>query len=212
MNMSKDDVMALLADAGALVTNSHIVYTSGRHGSAYINKDALYVHTEATSKVCEMMARSYDADAVDVVAGPTIGGVVLSQWVAYHLTKQRKSGETLAVYAEEEGAEKNRLFKRGYDNHIRGKNVVIVEDVVTTGGSVAKVVEAVKALGGNILGASILCNRGGVGPEAMGGVKLNALTNVTLDSYAEEECPLCKDGVPINTAVGKGKAYLAAKA
>jgi orotate phosphoribosyltransferase len=46
----------------------------------------------------------------------------------------------------------------------------------------------------------------------MGGVALNALTNVTLDSYPEEDCPLCKQGVPINTAVGKGKAYLAAKA
>lgn len=204
--------MALLADAGALVTDSHIVYTSGRHGSAYINKDALYVHTEATSRVGELMARSYDADTVDVVAGPTIGGVVLSQWVAYHLTKRRKSGETLAVYAEEDGPEKNRIFKRGYDLHIRGKNVVIVEDVVTTGGSVAKVVDAVKALNGNILGASILCNRGAVGPEAMGGVALHALTAVTLDSYAEDECPLCRSGVPINTAVGKGKAYLAAKA
>ncbi len=209
--MSNDEVMSLLADAGALVTNSHIIYTSGRHGSAYINKDALYVHTEATSRVGEMMALAYDADSVDVVAGPTIGGVVLSQWVAYHLTRRRKNGETLAVYAEEEGAEKNRIFKRGYDVLIRGKNVVVVEDVVTTGGSVAKVVEAVRALNGNILGASILCNRGGVGPEAMGGVALNALTAVTLDSFAENECPLCREGVPVNTAVGKGKAYLAAR-
>lgn len=209
--MSTDEVMELLAQAGALVTKSHIVYTSGRHGSAYINKDALYVHTEATSRVGELMASAYDADSVDVVAGPTIGGVVLSQWVAHHLTKRRKSGETLAVYAEEEGAERLRLFKRGYDTHIRDKNVVIVEDVVTTGGSVAKVVDAVRALNGTILGASILCNRGGVGPEAMGGVTLNALTAVTLDSYPEDDCPLCRDGVPINTAVGKGKAYLAGK-
>ena len=209
--MSNDEVMRLLADAGALVTNSHIVYTSGRHGSAYINKDALYVHTEATSRVGELMAAAYDADSVDAVAGPTIGGVVLSQWVAYHLTRRRKSGETLAVYAEEEGAERNRLFKRGYDSHVRGKNVVIVEDVVTTGGSVAKVVEAVKALDGNILGASILCNRGGIGEEAIGGVKLNALTAVSLDSYPEDDCPLCRDGVAINTKVGKGKAFLAAR-
>lgn len=209
--MSKDEVMKLLAEAGALVTNSHIIYTSGRHGSAYINKDALYVHTEATSRVGELMAADYDADQVDVVAGPTIGGVVLSQWVAYHLTKRRKGGETLAVYAEEEGAERNRLFKRGYDQHIKGKNVVIVEDVVTTGGSVAKVVDAVRALDGKILGASLLCNRGGIGSDAVGGVTLNALTAVTLDSYPEDDCPLCREGVPINTSVGKGKAYLAAR-
>jgi orotate phosphoribosyltransferase len=131
--------------------------------------------------------------------------------VAYHLTRRRKSGETLAVYAEEEGAERNRLFKRGYDAHVRGKNVVIVEDVVTTGGSVAKVVAAVKALDGNILAASILCNRGGIGEEAIGGVKLHALTAVSLDSYPEDDCPLCRDGVAINTKVGKGKAFLAAR-
>lgn len=206
--MSTDEVMSLLGEVGALVTGSHIVYTSGRHGSAYINKDALYVHTEATSRICELMAGSYDPDQVDVVAGPTIGGVVLSQWVAYHLTRKRKSGETLAVYAEEEGPDRLRIFKRGYDLHIKGKNIVIVEDVVTTGGSVLKVVDTVRALSGNILGVSILCNRGGVTGEAMGGVPINALTSVTLDSYAEEDCLLCKEGVPINMNVGKGKSFV----
>ncbi|HEY9784788.1 MAG TPA: phosphoribosyltransferase family protein [Candidatus Obscuribacterales bacterium] len=206
--MNNDNVIEMLSQVGALVLNSHVVYTSGRHGSAYVNKDALYVHPEVTSRVCRLMAEAYVADEVDVVAGPTVGGVVLSQWLAYHLTARRTGGETLAVYAEEEGEEKKRIFKRGYDLLLPRKNVVVVEDVVTTGGSARKVIEAVRALGGNVIGLSILCNRGGVSSEALGGVVVHSLSDVQLESWDESECRLCKEGVPVNTAVGKGKAFL----
>jgi orotate phosphoribosyltransferase len=208
--MSNDLVMKLLSDAGAIITNSHIVYTSGRHGNAYVNKDALYVHTKATSELCKAMADNYDADEIDVVIGPTIGGVVLSQWVAHHLNAKRSSGETLAVYAEKdgEGEDKKLIIKRGYDLLVPDKNVLVVEDVVTTGGSARKVVESARALGAKIVGVSVLCNRGGITSKDIGDVPLHALTNVTLESWAEEECPMCKDKTPINTNVGKGKAFL----
>jgi orotate phosphoribosyltransferase len=203
-------VMKILGDAGAIITDSHLVYTSGRHGTAYVNKDALYVHPGSTSLLCQKMAAPYPADKVDVVAGPTVGGVILSQWVAYYLNQSRSSGETLSIYAEEEvvGEAKNRIFKRGYDAQIPGKNVLVVEDVVTTGGSARKVIEAVRALGGNVIGLSILCNRGGIKSEDVGGVPIEALTNVKLESYEASDCPLCKGKVPINTSVGKGKEFL----
>ncbi|MBY0551540.1 MAG: hypothetical protein K2W95_29935 [Candidatus Obscuribacterales bacterium] len=208
--MDKSSVMAILTRTGAIITDSHIVYTSGRHGKAYVNKDALYVHCNATSDLCKLMAAEYKADDVDVVAGPTIGGVVLSQWVAHHLNASRGGGETLAVYAEEEerDGEKVRIFKRGYDQLLPGKNVIVVEDVVTTGGSARKVIEAVRKAGGNVLGLNILCNRGGIRSEDVCGVPIHALTEVSLDSWSEDECPLCQSGVPINTAVGKGRAFL----
>jgi orotate phosphoribosyltransferase len=208
--MNSEAVMRLLADAGALITDSHIVYTSGRHGAAYVNKDALYVHTKATSELCALMADHYDAQEVDVVIGPTIGGVVLSQWVAYHLNAKRSSGETLSLYAEKEGEgeDKKLVIKRGYDLLIPGKKIVVVEDVVTTGGSARKVIESVRALNGNVVALSVLCNRGGIKPADIGDVPIHALTTVSLDSWAEEECRLCQQGVPINTSVGKGKAFL----
>ena len=203
--------MKVLGDVGAIITDSHLVYTSGRHGKAYVNKDALYVHPQSTALLCQEMARQYDAEGVDVVAGPTIGGVILSQWVAYHLNLTRKSGEALAVYAEEDvqAETKKRIFKRGYDLHLPGKNIVVVEDIVTTGGSAKQVIDAIRALGGNVLGLSVLCNRGGIKPADVGGVPIHALTTVTLDSWEASDCPLCRDGVPINTAVGKGKDFLA---
>jgi orotate phosphoribosyltransferase len=211
MKMAEDQaVMKILADAGAIITGSHIVYTSGRHGTAYVNKDALYVHSKSTASLCQKMAAPYEAQKIDVVAGPTVGGVILSQWVAYYLNQSRTSGETLSVYAEEDiqGDNKNRIFKRGYDVHVRGKNVLVVEDVVTTGGSARKVVEAIRALAGNVVGLSVLCNRGGIKPEDVGGVPIHSLTNVQLDSYEAPECPMCKEKVPINTSIGKGREFL----
>jgi orotate phosphoribosyltransferase len=205
------DIMTALAEAGALITDNHVVYTSGRHGTAYVNKDALYLHPRLTEQLCAVMASHYAPEGVDVVAGPTVGGVILAQWVAWHLTRARPAGEVLAVFAEEaeEHGEQRRVFRRGYDAQVRGKRVVVVEDIVTTGGSAQKVIDAVRALGGEVVGLSIICNRSGKPPEELFDVPLHALATVALDSWAAGECPLCARGVPVNTAVGKGAAFLA---
>jgi orotate phosphoribosyltransferase len=157
------------------------------------------------------MAQLYEADQIDVVVGPVLGGIVLSQWVAYHLNARRSSGETLAVYAEKEGdgPDKTFLFRRGYDRYIPGKNILVVEDVLTTGGSARQVIDLVRRHGGNILGLSVLCNRGGVQPRDVGDVPVHALITLPLETFAESECPFCRQQVPINTELGKGKAFLA---
>jgi orotate phosphoribosyltransferase len=211
--MNDPAIIRLFADAGAIVTDSHFVYSSGRHSSVYINKDALYLHTGVTSTLCQLMARSYDASRVDVVVGPVLGGIVLSQWVALHLNASRATGETLAVYAEKtgDGPEQQFLFRRGYDRHIPGKNVLIVEDVLTTGGSARKVIELVRRSGGNVIGLSALCNRGGVRPEDVGNVPLYTLVTLELETYAEQDCPFCQQRIPVNTELGKGQAFLTRK-
>jgi len=88
----------------------------------------------------------------------------------------------------------------------------VVGDVLTTGGSAKKVVEATRALGGNIVGLGVLCNRGGITPQDVADPpKLFALVNVKLDAWDEAGCPLCAQNVPINTDVGKGREFLARK-
>src|ERR1700730_8875975 len=101
IQMNDPAIMQLFADVGAIISYSHFVYSSGRHSSVYINKDALYLHTQTISKLCQLMALPYNnGDQIDVVVGPVLGGIVLSQWIAHHLNVRRSSGETLAVYAE----------------------------------------------------------------------------------------------------------------
>lgn len=204
-------ILQMFREAGAIITDSHFVYNSGRHSSVYINKDALYIHTRIISALCERMAQPYRAEEIDVVVGPVLGGIVLSQWVTHALNTRRSSGETLAVYAEKEGmGEEQRFsFHRGYDRCLPGKNILIVEDVLTTGGSVRRVVEAVRQHGGNVVGVSALCNRGNVQSEAVGAVPIHTLLTIPLQTYSEEECPFCQQRVPINTDLGKGRAFLA---
>ncbi|MDP2665277.1 MAG: phosphoribosyltransferase family protein [bacterium] len=211
--MNENDALKTLQGVGAVIANSHFVYTSWRHGSAYINKDALYPHTRETSMLCRAIAERFAADGVQVVIAPAVGGVILSTWTADFLTKMTLT-EVLGVYADKAtiDGEDGFVIKRGYEKIIPKKRVLVVEDLLTTGGSVLKVVKAVRAIGGEIIGVGVLCNRGGVTPADLGDVpRLVALTNIKMDSWDEADCSLCKQGVPINTSIGHGKAFLARK-
>ena len=92
-------VINILKKLGAIITNSHFVYTSGKHGSVYIRKDMLYTKTQKTSQICKMIAKSVVNKKIEVVVGPALGGIVLSQWTAYHLsklTKKRKCSRNIS--------------------------------------------------------------------------------------------------------------------
>jgi orotate phosphoribosyltransferase len=205
--MTEQTVLETLERLGALITNSHVVYTSGRHGASYVNKDALYPHTAETAATCALIAGHFAGAGVEVVAGPTVGGVILAQWVAHQLPALPGGGRPLAIYAEEQetDGERARVFRRGYDALVPGRRVLVVEDILTTGGSARKVVAAVRALGGEVVGLGALCNRGGLSADALGVPELYTLTSLSLESYDPADCPLCRNGVPINTRVGKGR-------
>lgn len=200
------DVLGVFREFGAILTNDHFVYTSGRHGATYINKDAIYPHTQAVQSLCAAMARPFVNVGIQTVAGPTMGGIILAQWVAYFLSEA--CGRFVAAcFAEEVDTPqgKGRYFGRGYEQYIRDQRVLVVEDIVTTGGSVRQVVEAVRGLGGVPVAVRALCNRGGVGHDAVGGVPLTSLCEVPAESWPASDCPLCQRGIPINKTVGKGK-------
>lgn len=208
--MTAQETSQLLARIGAVITGSHIVYTSGRHGSAYVNKDAIYPHTRETSQLCRAIAEMFRGDAVDVVLGPAVGGTILSQWAAHHLS-EIDGREVLAVYADKDGDAF--AIRRGYDRLIRGKRVLLVEDVLTTGGSAKKVVEVARATGAEVIGLGAICNRGSVTAKDLGDIpRFASLLDVQLESWDASECPACQQGVPVNTSVGHGKEFLARQA
>ena len=209
--MDEKEVLGVLSRVGAFITGSHIVYTSGKHGTDYVNKDALYPHIAETSRLCRAIAERFADNKVQAVIAPAIGGVILSQWTAHHLTEMN-GHEVLGVYAEKSASGDAFVIKRGYDKLIAGKNVLVVEDILTTGGSAKKVVEATWAIGGNIVGLGVLCNRGGILRQNVANVpKLSALVNVKLHAWDEAICPLCEQNIPINTDIGKGREFLARK-
>ena len=136
--MNEQQVLEVLGRVGAVITDSHIVYTKKEptlecpsgwfHGTAYINKDAVYPHTAETSRLCRAIAERFADDKVQVVIAPAIGGVILSQWIAYHLSEMN-GHEVFGVFAEKEGTElvsssygplppkheDKFVIKRGYD-------------------------------------------------------------------------------------------------
>lgn len=204
------DIIEMLKSIGAVITDSHLVYTSGKHGSVYVNKDALYPHSELTSQVGEMFAQANQQYEFDTVVAPALGGIILSTWTAYHCSKM-KGKEILGVYTEKD-ADKNMIFTRGYDTYVKGKNVLVIEDLTTTGGSVLKVVNTVRAAGGKVVAVSVMVNRN---PEevneALYGAPFNSLGILKAEAFEEAACPLCQKNIPINTTVGHGKKYLEAK-
>jgi len=201
------DIIDILKKVHAVMTDDHFVYTSGKHGEVYVNKDAVYPHPKEVSQVGQLFAEKYKDADIDVVAAPALGGIILSTWTAYHLS-QMKGKEILGVYAEKM-PDKSMAFTRGYDTLIRGKNVLVIEDLTTTGGSVKKVVDLVRATGGTVVAVCVMVNRNpeGVNEKTIG-APFDSLGVLKAEAWDENELPERIKSRPVNTNVGHGKKYL----
>lgn len=198
-------VREILADCDALIADNHFVYTSGRHGPAYVNKDALYPDTSVVREVCDLMAESVARLDPDVVCGPALGAIILSQWTAHRLS-ELSGRRVLSVYAEKTEDADGLVLRRGYDDLVRDRNVVVVEDIVNTGLSIRRTIEAVREAGGRVVAATALVDRGESEAASLDVDVYLPLAKIELVTYAAEECPLCRAGVPVNTRLGKGGA------
>lgn len=205
--ITESEALQILENAGAFRAG-HFVYTSGRHGDKYINKDALYVTPREISRLCEAMAGRMLEHNADVVIGPAVGAAILAQWVAHHLSLM--TGKDISgVYSDKDG-ESGFVIKRGYDKVIEGKRVLVVEDLTTTGGSIKKVIEAVRKVGGEVVGAIAICNRGGITKKDISNPPVfEALVNVHLSSEEGDACDMCKRGIPVSVEVGHGRDFVA---
>lgn len=203
-------VTEILKKVGAVITDSHIVGTSGRHMSIYVNKDKLLCHPGETSEICKLLAEANKDLDVEIVAAPVVAGAIIGHEVAKYLS-ELKGKEILSVYADktEEGP---LTFKRGYNEIIKDKKVLVIEDTVATGLSVRKMIDVVNKFGGKIQAMSVLVNRvpSEINSSSLG-VPFSSLTEILAETFEEKDCPFCKAGIPINTSVGHGKKYLESK-
>jgi orotate phosphoribosyltransferase len=200
----------LFRSSGAL-RDGHFQLKSGRHSNAYLEKFAVLSDPAATSELCSFWAGQMrgadDRPTVDLVAGPTTGGVILA------FETGRQLG-TRAIFAEEvhAGGHPRREFRRGFQ--IRpGERVLLVDDILTTGGSLLAMIPAVEAMGGEIVQCAVMVDRSGgtsslASPASGRRYGLSALWVLDLPTFepGTPTCPMCTAGEPIHAPGSTGAA------
>jgi orotate phosphoribosyltransferase len=199
----------LFRRSGAL-RDGHFQLKSGRHSGAYLEKFQVLQDTAATSELCGFWAASHRDDdgspSIDLVAGPTTGGVILA------FETGRQLG-TRAIFAEEVRGDDGiarREFRRGFTIEA-GERVVLVDDILTTGGSLLAMIPAVEAAGGQIVDCHVLVDRSGgmtilTSPTSGRVYPLSALWVLDLPTYeaGADTCPGCAAGAPIHAPGSTG--------
>jgi orotate phosphoribosyltransferase len=184
MTITSSEVEQVFRDSGAL-REGHFILASGRHSPLYLEKFQVLQHPAETERLCAALASWAQPLAVDTVAGPTTGGIILAHEVARQLGVR-------AIYAERRQNGAGREFRRGFSLR-PGERVVVVDDIMTTGGSVHETVDAVRTAGGHVAGAAVLVDRSGGAADV--DVPVEALWRLDIPSYVSSECPLCAKGI-----------------
>ena len=180
-----DNVEAMFERSGA-VLKGHFLLTSGLHSPVYWEKFQVMQYPEYTEQLCHMIADHFRKQGIQVVAGPTTGGIILAYEVARQLGVR-------GIFAEKDEAG-GRVFRRGF--HIDpGERVLIVDDIFTKGGSIGDVIDAVNGSGGNIVGIGVLVDRS---PEKVDfGIPFFSCHRAEVVTYPPQQCPLCAKGIPL---------------
>ena len=181
-----DTVEQIFEKSGALL-KGHFLLASGLHSPVYWEKALVMQYPAYTEKLCRMIADRYRKSGAQVVAGPTTPGII----IAYEVARQVGAR---SIFAERDESGSGRVFRRGFQID-PGEKVLIVDDVMTTGGSVNEVIAAVKKLGGNIVGVGVFILRSAQEPDF--GVPFYACHRTEVITYQPGQCPLCAQGIPL---------------
>lgn len=179
-----DNVEEIFQKAGALL-KGHFLLASGLHSPVYWEKFRVLQFPNYTEQLCRMIADHFRKQGIQAVAGPTTGGIILAFEVAKQLGVR-------SLFAEKEGDE--RVFRRGF-NIDPGERVLVVDDILTTGGSIREVMAAVNKPGGKIIGIGVLVDRSEQGLDF--GVPLFSCHRAATLTYKPEDCPLCAARIPL---------------
>jgi len=194
--MSQEQVVALFTQDGALL-EGHFRLTSGRHSDRYIEKARLTPHPLHVDRLAFQMAVQFQDDSIEVVVVPAVGAIAFGYAVSLYLTKLT-GREVPWYYAEkEEGISENaplRLLREGYYEDVRGKRVLLVDDVLTTGGSIKRLKAALPD-DAILVAVVVIGDRGQIKAEEMGVPRLVTLATFEgFNSWPADECPICREG------------------
>lgn len=184
MSEMENRTAAMLERLGVL-HHGHFRLTSGRHSDKYMQCAKLFEHPAESEELCRDLANHFQDQRIDLVAGPAIGGIIMAYEVARCLGVRN-------IFAERENSAMT--LRRGFQVS-PGERILVVEDVVTTGGSVKEVVTLLQERGAEVVAVGSVVDRSG--GQVDFGVPFYPLMKTDVQSWEEPECPLCAQGLPI---------------
>lgn len=182
--MEKQKILDVFLKSKALL-EGHFLLTSGLHSPQYFQCAKVLQYPQYAEKLCKEIASHFQGAQIDVVISPAIGGIVVGQEVARLLGVR-------SIFAERENG--SMTLRRGFELAPE-ESVLVVEDVVTTGGSVKEVIELVKKCGANLIGVGYIVDRSD-GKVSFGADQFSVL-RMEVVVYEPENCPLCKQDKPL---------------
>lgn len=185
--MTGEEALRLMEAAGAYEAG-HFLMKSGRHASAFVQCAHLIEHADVTEQLCAALADKCRAVGAELVIAPALGGLIFGYEVA------RKLGLRFIYCERRDGV---MTLRRGF-RIPQGAKVLVVEDTVTTGGSVREVLEILRAFGAEAAAVACLVDR--TRGKVDFGVPFMSLAQVDVRFYPADACPLCAQGVPMSPA------------
>lgn len=206
MNAKKE-----LEKVGCIYTG-HFVGVSGKHLAGYCNIDPLLPHVGLVSKMIRALVYEFKDLGVEVVVSPAVGAIPFSHWGAYHMSKMTKK-EVKGVWADKVKNSEKKAFafeRQGFLDAVKGKKVLILEDMINQMFSIKATIETVEKAGGKIVGVGCVASNRGVSARAMGVKKFVNLCDIQYDVWTPEDCQengLCSKNVPIVEDIGHGDEF-----
>jgi orotate phosphoribosyltransferase len=191
--MREKAIEKLLVDNGVKL-KGHFLLTSGLHSDTYFEKFMILENPQVSSLLCADIALHFSAMQIDKVIGPTTGGTI----IAYEVAKQLGTLAGVAEYAEDG----KRIIKRGSAVK-RGEKILVVDDVLTTGGSLKATIDAVEELEGEVVGVGVMIDRSAQSLDLT--YPFYAVYKQSVENFDPDDCPLCKKDVPLTRRGGKKK-------
>ncbi len=181
--LSNERIIEVLKEAGVLL-EGHFLLTSGRHSNKYLQCAKIFQHTKYSEELCKDLAEKFKNDNIDIVIGPALGAVQMAYEVSRWLNVRN-------IFTERDNGVMT--LRRNFTIE-KGQRVLVVEDVVTTGGSVNEVIEIVKNHGGIVAGVGLIVDR--TGGKINFGTRLESVISMEVESFEPEACPFCSAGIP----------------
>lgn len=183
--MTNEQVLDIFKETKGIL-KGHFRLASGRHSDTYMQCAKLFMYPDKSELLCKELAKKLEGIEIDTVASPAIGGIIMGYEMARALSVPN-------IFVER--VEGNMTLRRGFSVE-PGEKILVVEDVVTTGGSVVETIKLLEEMGANVVAVASIVDRSNGKVDF--GKPYKALLSMEVISYEESECPICKEGkVPL---------------